>query len=213
MSAASTQTFAEAIDLWGRLARAANFALDHWWLWPLLLFLLWAVLKVRSQHALLGQLDERADAAFGDVDALLVERHNLIGNLVTIVRAFANKEHEVIKDVLLARVDALEAIQANGIHVDTQIAHQLQNLFTVSENFPTLASESHYRGLRGDLIRIEEKITAARKFYNLAVEEMNGVRRSFPASLIAWKWPLPEREKFTLGARRAELSEPAQVVL
>ncbi|MET0220061.1 MAG: LemA family protein, partial [Tardiphaga sp.] len=89
----------------GRLIRAANFALDQWWLFLIAAAALWLVLKVRSHHALLGQLDERADAAFGDVDALLIERHTLIGNLVEVVRAFAAKEHEVIRDVLDARID------------------------------------------------------------------------------------------------------------
>ena len=99
-----------ATDLSGRLARATNFILDHWWLWLLLGSVLWIGLKVRSQHFMLGHLDERADAAFADVDALLVERHTLIGNLVEVVRAFATREHDVIRDVLTARVDALEAI-------------------------------------------------------------------------------------------------------
>jgi LemA protein len=94
--AADGQTFSEAIDISGRLVRATNFALDHWWIWILAAAAIWLALKIRSQHALIAQLDERADAAFGDVDALLVERHSLIGNLVEIVRSFAAKEHEVI---------------------------------------------------------------------------------------------------------------------
>src|ERR1700754_5367355 len=118
-------TFLQSIDLSGRLIRATNFALDQWWLWLVVAAVLWLALKVRSQHALIAQLDERADAAFGDVDALLVERHTLIGNLVEIVRAFAAREHQVIRDVLDARIDALEAISGSGgvIHSESQIAN------------------------------------------------------------------------------------------
>lgn len=87
--AAADQTFSQAIDLSGRMARAANFALDYWWIWLLASAAIWLALKIRSQHALIAMLDERADAAFGDVDALLIERHTLIGNLAEIVRAFA----------------------------------------------------------------------------------------------------------------------------
>ena len=174
------QNFLQAIDFSGRMVRAANFALDHWWLWFVIGAVLWLALRIRSQHALLGQLDERAGAAFGDVDALLIERHALIGNLVEVVRAFATKEHDVIRDVLEARIDALEAMGANGgmIQNETQIANVLQNLFSVSEKYPELASAAHYSMLRNDLIRIEDRITAARKFYNLAVEELNSVRRA-----------------------------------
>lgn len=212
---AADPTFMQAIDLSGRLVRATNFALDHWWVWVLLAAALWLLLKIRSQHALMAQLDERADAAFGDVDALLVERHTLIGNLTTVVRAFAAKEHQVIRDVLDARIDALEAISGGGgvIQSDTQIANVLQNLFTVSEKYPELASAAHYATLRNDLIRIEDRITAARKFYNLAVEESNSVTRAFPGNLIARLGTNPPREKFALGERRAEFAEPVKITL
>ena len=67
--AATDQTFSQAIDIWGRTVGAANFALDHWWIWLLAAAAIWLALKIRSQHALIAQLDERAGAAFGDVDA------------------------------------------------------------------------------------------------------------------------------------------------
>lgn len=214
MSAAD-QTFSQAIDFSGRMVRAANFALDYWWIWLLAAAALWLALKIRSQHALIAQLDERADAAFGDVDALLIERHSLIGNLVQVVRGFAAREHQVIRDVLDARIDALEAISKSGavIQSESQIANVLQNLFTVSEKYPELASGSHYSGLRADLVRIEDRITAARKFYNLAVEELNSVKRAFPGNLIAMMGHNPQREKFALGERRAEFAEPVKITL
>lgn len=213
--AAADQTFSQAVDLSGRMVYVTNFALDHWWVWLLGATATWILLTIRSQHALIAQLDERADAAFGDVDALLIERHTLIGNLVEIVRAFASKEHQVIKDVLEARVNALEAISKGGgaIQSESQIANVLQNLFTVSENYPALSSGSHYSGLRADLVRIEDRITAARRFYNLAVEELNSVRRAFPGNLIALFGHNPPREKFALGDRRSELMEPVKIAL
>ena len=214
MAATTDQTFLQAIDISGRMVRAANFALDQWWIWLAAAAVLWLALKIRSQHALIAQLDERADAAFGDVDALLIERHTLIGNLAEVVRSFAAKEHDVIRDVLDARIDALEAIGGGGaIRNETQIANVLQNLFTVSEKYPELASAAHYSTLRNDLIRIEDRITAARKFYNLAVEEFNSVRRAFPGNLIAMLTKSPSREKFTLGERRVEFAEPVKVAL
>ena len=209
----NSTTFSEATDLSGRLIRATNFALDHWWLWLVLGGIAIVALKVRSQHALIASLDERADAAFGDIDALLIERASLIGNLVEVVRAFSQKEHDVIRDVLDARVDALEAASNAAIQTGTQIAQVLQNVFSVSEKYPQLASGEHYRTLRTDLIRVEERITASRRFYNLAVEELNGVRRAFPGNLISRRDPAPERQKFSLGERRAEFAEPIKISL
>jgi LemA protein len=213
--AAADQTFFQAIDLSGRMARAANFALDYWWIWALAAAAIWLALKIRSQHALLAMLDERADAAFGDVDALMIERHTLIGNLAEIVRAFAAREHQVIRDVLDARIDALEAISKGGgaIQSEAQIANVLQNLFTVSEKYPELASGAHYATLRNDLVRIEDRLTAARRFYNLAVEELNSVRRAFPGNVIALIEHSPVREKFALGERRAQFAEPVNIKL
>ncbi|NPU13916.1 hypothetical protein HL667_08500 [Bradyrhizobium sp. 83012] len=216
MSSFSVENFLQAIDFSGRMTRAANVALDYWWAWLLAGAVLWLLLKIRAQHALLGQLDERADAAFGDVDALLIERHALIGNLVEVVRAFATREHDVIRNVLEARVEALEALTGGGgsvIQADAQIANVLQNLFSVSESYPALASAAHYSTLRSDLIRIEERITAARKFYNLAVEELNSVRRAFPSNVIAWLCGSTVREKFTLGERRSEFAGPVKISL
>lgn len=206
------QSFSEAIDWWGRLTRAANFALDFWWLWLLAGLALWIALKLRAQHALIAMLDERADAAFGDIDALLMERRSLIGNLVEIVRAFATREHEMIRDVLTTRVEQLEAIAKGNVYAESQIAGVLQNLFTVSERYPELASAAHYARLRDDLIRIEDRITAARRFYNLSVEELNGVRRAFPGNWLT-KPTEPAREKFSLGERRAEFAEPVKISL
>lgn len=204
------ETFWEAIDLWGRAVAAANTLLDLWWLWLVLAFVMWLALRIRAQHALIAQLDERADAAFGDVDALLLERKTLIGNLVEVVRAYAAKEHDVIRDVLSARVEAISAL-GDGAMIGQQNAAFLQNLVSLGENFPELESGSHFATLRTDLVRIEDRITAARKFYNLAVEELNSVARAFPGNVIASLSRLPLREKFSLGERRGSYEETAQI--
>jgi LemA protein len=207
----TSPTIAEATDLKGRAINAINFALDYWWLWIVLAIVLWAGWKLFRQHQLLAELDERADAAFGDVDAMLMERKALLHNLSATVRSFANMEKGVINEVLLKRVDAIEALDGSLLSANTQIAGALQNLFSLNEQYPDLASDEHYQGLRADLIRTEEKLTAARKFYNLSVEEMNSVRRTFPARLFATKMGVNDREKFSLGERRAEFAEPVQL--
>jgi LemA protein len=206
------KSFVEATDLFGRLVGATNFVLDHWWALALLAGLVWLGLRLRSLHELIGSLDERADAAFGDVDALLMERQALVANLVKVVRGFAQHEKDLIGSVLDGRVKALEALgEKVSLHADAQFAASLNNLFQVVDKFPEIAAESHYASLRGDLIRIEERITAARKFYNLAVEESNAVCRSFPANLISHGMPV--RQKFSLGDKRDGFVVPAEVEL
>ncbi|HUQ13854.1 MAG TPA: LemA family protein, partial [Novosphingobium sp.] len=87
----------------------------------------------------------------------------------------------------------------------------LANVWDVAESYPELASSQHFRELRFEMTRTEEKITAGRKFYNLAVEEMNGVRRAFPGNLIAMFSKLGVYDKFSLGERREAFAEPIRV--
>ncbi|BEV00357.1 LemA family protein [Novosphingobium olei] len=212
MQMAQTGSFFEQIDLQGRMVRASNFALDNWWLWVVLALALWLYRRLRSQHAMLARLDERADAAMADVDALLLERRTLVGNLVEVVRGFADREQVMIRDVLKARIDAIAALGQGAMIAQDQSAGILQNVTDLSESFPELATYGQFVTLRSDLIRIDEKITAARKFYNLAVEEHNAALRAFPANLM--RGATAPRDNFSLGEqRRAELSEVQQIAL
>ena len=212
MSAAQTkQTFAEATDLFGRSVDSTNFVLDYWYLWVVVAALVLFVFYVQSKHALLGQLDERCDAAFADIDALLAERHALIPNLVEAVKAFAGQEHKVLRDVIEARARATSATGSAKLDAEAKVGASLVNLWDVTEAYPELTSSTHFRELRSEMTRTEEKITAGRRFYNLAVEERNAVSRAFPGSVIARFAKLGTHEKFSLDESRAALAEPLRV--
>lgn len=205
------QTFAEATDLFGRSVNSTNFILDNWYLWVVVVALVLFVFYVQAKHALLGELDERCDAAFADIDAVLAERHALIPNLVEAVKAFAGQEHKVLKDVIDARARATSATGGARIDAEAKVGASLANMWEVTEAYPELTSSAHFRELRSEMTRTEEKITAGRKFYNLAVEERNAVSRAFPGNLIARFARLGSHEKFTLGEQRAALAEPLRV--
>ena len=205
------QNFAQATDLFGRSVGATNYILDHWWVWPVLGFAVWVVLHLRARHELLGELDERCEAAFADIDALLAERHALIPNLVEAVKAFAGQEHKVLKDVIDARARATSTTGGARLDAEAKVGQALANVWDVAESYPELTSSQHFRELRSEMTRVEERITAGRKFYNLAVEEMNGSRRAFPGNLIALFAKLGTHEKFTLGERRETFAEPVKV--
>lgn len=211
MGYSATQDFVAATDLWGRLVRTTNFVLDHWWLWLLIGGLLWLALSVRRYHALLAKLDERCEAAFADVDTLLAERHALVGNLAETVKGFAGQERTVLKEVMDARARAMSTAGNARLEAENQIGQSLTSLFAISENYPELASSGHFRDLRAELVRIEDRINAARRFLNLAIEELNAVRRSFPGNVIVKLSAVGAHEKFTLGERRADLTEPVKV--
>jgi LemA protein len=193
------ETFAEATDIWSRLVGATNFVLDYWWLWLLLGAALWLFLKLRAHHELLGNLDERCGSAFADIDALLAERHALIPNLVETVKGFAGHEHKVLKDVIDARARAISSSGPSRLEAENQIGQSIISLMAFTENYPEIAGSSHFAELRGELTRIEDRITAARRFYNLAVEEEQAVRRAFPGNLLAAFVKSAGHERFTLG--------------
>lgn len=203
--------FWQTIDLFGRSTRAANFLLDYWWLWLIALFGYWLYRRVQSEHALLGQLDERCAAAFADIDSVLAQRHALILNLVEAVKGFATQEHKVLQDVMEARAKAMANVGATRNEAEAQIGQSVNSLFAISESYPELASSSHFHELRNEMTRIEDRITAARRFYNLTVEELYGVSRAFPGNLLAGIARIGVHEKFTLGEQRAQMAQPVQI--
>lgn len=208
---AKDRSFTEETQLFDRSVDSTNFLLDNWWLWLLVTLAVLIVFYIQSKHKLLGELDERCEAAFADIDAMLAERHALIPNLVETVKAFAGQEHRVLKDVIDARARAMETAGQARLQAETQVGQMVNSLFAITENYPELSSSGHFRELRSEMSRIEEKITATRKFYNLSVEELNGVSRAFPSNVIAKFVRLGSHEKFTLGDQRAALAEPIRV--
>ena len=205
------QTFVEATDLFDRSVNGTNFLLDNWFLWVLVIAACLVVFYIQSKHKLLGELDERCDAAFADIDAILAERHALIPNLVETVKAFASQEQKVLTAVIEARARATSATGGQRLDAEKDVGQALANVWAVTENYPDLSSSIHFRELRAEMSRVEERITASRRFYNLAVEEKYGVARSFPGSLIARIARLRDHEKFSLGEQRAALTEPLRV--
>jgi len=139
------QTFSEATNLFGRSVDFTNFVLDNWPLWVLVLAATWLLLTLRAKHELLGELDERCEAAFADMDALLAERHALIPNLVETVKAFAAQEHTVLKDVIDARARATSATGAARLDAEARVGQALANVWDIAESYPELASSTHFR--------------------------------------------------------------------
>ncbi|MFK0205801.1 LemA family protein [Agrobacterium sp. NPDC090283] len=205
------QSFLEATDIFGRFVRATNFMLDNWWLWVALAIMASLLLWLRSNHAVLGRLDERCSASAADIDALLAERYALIGNLVETVKGFAVQEHSTIKAIVDARSRAMESIGQARLAAETQIGQSLTGLFAASESYPDLLSSTHFRDLRDEIIRIEDRITAARRFYNISVEELNASRRAFPGNIIALIAKINKHDQLVFDDGKRDFVKPVQI--
>jgi len=147
----------------------------------------------------LVKLKNRAKEAWADIDVQLKRRYDLIPNLVEIVKGYAAHEKEVFERVTEARSNAMKAetmkekTQAENILSDT-----LKTLFAVSEAYPDLKASTNFLELQRELTDTEDKVQAARRFYNGNVRDLNIKIESFPVNLIASTFGFQKMELFEL---------------
>ena len=134
-------------------------------------------------------LRNRAKEAFSDIDVQLKRRYNLIPNLVEAVKGYAAHEKGVFEAVTKARANALLNEQSGNIKniagAENMLTGALKSLFAVAENYPKLQASQNFMELQRELRDAEDKIQAARRFFNTTVMQLNTMIQSFPAALVA----------------------------
>jgi LemA protein len=147
------------------------------------------------------RLRTRADEGFSDIDVQLKRRHDLIPNLVETVKGYAAHERQVFERVTEARSRAVATAgpAAQG-EAETELSRAVRQLFAVAEAYPELKANQNFLELQDELTDTEDKIQAARRFYNMTVRDLNIKIQSFPASLIARIGNFGKREFFELEA-------------
>ncbi len=156
---------------------------------------------------------QRVNQAFADVDVQLKQRQNLIPNLVETVKGYAAHEQETFQQVIAARNAAQQASTAAEMsQAEGALTGALGKLFALAEAYPDLKANTNFIQLQNELSAIEDKLAAARRFYNSAVQDYNTAREQFPGSVIAGMFNFQDRDFFDLGNEgRTALSEPPQV--
>jgi len=131
-------------------------------------------------------LDQAADQSFADIDVQLRQRQDLIPNLVEAVKGYASHERGTLEAVTQARAAAQGAGSVNEkVQAENMLTAALGRLFAVAEAYPDLKASTNFLQLQNELSDIENKLAAARRFFNNAVAEFNAVRRQFPTILFA----------------------------
>lgn len=134
----------------------------------------------------LVRLNVRAQEAWSDITVQLKRRYDLIPNLVETVKGYASHEKTVFEDVTKARSQALNA---QGVKETAQAENQfeetLKSLFAVAEAYPQLKANENFKALQDELVDTEDKIQAARRFYNGVVRDFNTKRTVFPTNIFA----------------------------
>jgi LemA protein len=128
----------------------------------------------------------RAKEAWADIDVQLRRRYNLIPNLIETVKGYAKHEKEIFNKVAMARAKAMGTsdVKEKG-KAENQLTNTLKTLFAVSEEYPQLKASDNFSQLQTELRDTEDKIQAARRFYNSNVRDFNTKVESFPVNLVA----------------------------
>ncbi|GAI43595.1 unnamed protein product, partial [marine sediment metagenome] len=137
--------------------------------------------------------------AWADIDVQLKRRYNLIPNLVETVKGYAAHERELFEKVTEARTRAMSAktIEEHG-KAENMLTGALKTLFAVSENYPELKASTNFLELQRELRDTEDKIQAARRFYNGNVRDLNIKIERFPEKIIASMFSFKQMELFEI---------------
>ena len=142
----------------------------------------WAVLAYNR----FIKLQQRSKEAWADIDVQLKRRYDLIPNVVATVRGYASHEKEVFEKVTQARAAAVNTSDVKSrSQAEGELSKSLKSLFAVAENYPQLKSSTNFLELQRELTDTEDKIQAARRFYNNNVKEYNIRLATFPDLLVA----------------------------
>jgi LemA protein len=155
---------------------------------------------------------QRVNQAFADIDVQLRQRHDLIPNLVETVKGYAAHERGTLEDVVKARNAAMTAQgPEQQAAAENMLSGALRQLFALSERYPDLKASANFQQLQAELADLENKIAAARRFYNNAVQEYNTGIQRFPAALFAASFGFAQKNFFDLGEERATVGEAPAV--
>ncbi|OGG48138.1 hypothetical protein A2761_03090 [Candidatus Kaiserbacteria bacterium RIFCSPHIGHO2_01_FULL_51_33] len=174
----------------------------------IVLVVLWAIFAYNSFVRLVNRTKE----AWADIDVQLKRRYDLIPNLVNTVKGYAAHEQSAFEKVTQARAAALGAQgpAAKG-QAENMLTGALKSIFAIAEAYPDLKANQNFLELQRELSDTENKIQAARRFYNGNVRDLNTAIESFPGNLIASTFKFSKMEFFQLDESEQVAKQPVEV--
>ncbi len=158
----------------------------------LVVLILWLIALYNG----LIRLKNRVDEAWSDIDVQLKRRYDLIPNLIETVKGYAQHEKETLDSVIKARNSAMSAQGAEKAGAENALSETLKSIFALSESYPDLKANQNFLKLQDELSDTENKIQAARRFYNTNVRDFNTKIQVFPNNIIAGKLKFTNRDFF-----------------
>jgi LemA protein len=170
------------------------------------------VLMAVSLYNRLVRLRNNREQAFADVDVQLKQRHDLIPQLVEAVKGYMGHERGVLTEITEARANAIKATTINEkIAAENKLSTALDGLKVSVEAYPDLKASQNFMDLQNEISDIENKIAAARRFFNSATKELNVATELFPSNLIATLFNFKREPMFELGDQRATAEQPPKI--
>jgi LemA protein len=169
---------------------------------------LWFILSYNRFITLI----HRAKEAWADIDVQLKRRYDLIPNLVNTVKGYAAHESGTFEKITEARSMAMSAgtLEEKGA-AENMLSGALKSLFAVAEAYPDLKANTNFLELQRELSDTENKIQAARRFYNGNVRDLNIMTDSFPSKIVAGIFHFAKMDFFELSEADAAARAPVEV--
>lgn len=154
----------------------------------------------------------RVEEAWSDIDVQLKRRYDLIPNLVSSVKAYAKHERQAFEQVTKARAAAMGAkAPQQKAQSEDMLTGALKSLFAVAEAYPDLKANENFKALQDELSDTENKIQAARRFYNGNVRDFNTKLEVFPTNIFGRMLGFASRDFFQLEEGESAAKEPVKV--
>jgi LemA protein len=170
------------------------------------------IMMAISLYNRLVRLRNNREQAFADVDVQLKQRHDMIPQLVEAVRGYMQHERGVLTEITEARANAMKATSINDkIVAENRLSTALEGLKVAVEAYPDLKASQNFLDLQNEIADIENKIAAARRFFNSATKELNVATELFPSNIIATLFNFRREPLFELGDQRAAVEEPPKI--
>ncbi|MFC0682327.1 LemA family protein [Lysobacter korlensis] len=164
-----------------------------------------------STYNSLVTLGVRVDEAWSDITVQLKRRADLIPNIIEAVKGYAAHEKQVFENVTRARAETLTATTpVEASMAENHMQQALKSVFAVAEAYPQLQASQNFLQLQSELVDTEDKIQAARRFYNGGVRDLNTKIKTFPNTLFVRNLGFTEREFFEVD-EPAAIAEPPRV--
>lgn len=180
---------------------------------PIILAIIFILfLMAVSIYNRLIRLRNNREQAFADIDVQLKQRHDLIPQLVDSVKGYMGHERGVLTEITEARSNAMKATTINEkIAAEGRLSTALEGLKVSVEAYPDLKASQNFMDLQNEISDIENKLAAARRFFNSATKELNVAVEIFPSNIIAILFNFKRETMFELGEQRISAEQPPKI--